>query len=46
MEELPKNRINSSRSFTNIGIDYCSHFYTEEKRHRNRSKLKFYMFYY
>ena len=43
MGNLPEHRLNSTRPFLNIGIDYCGPFYIKEKRHRNRNKIKVYV---
>ena len=43
MENLPKNRLCSTRPFLHTGVDYCGPFFIKEKRHRNRKKEKVYV---
>ena len=43
MGELPRDRVRSSRPFTNVGIDYCGPFFVKERKFRNRSKVKVYV---
>ncbi|XP_043461940.1 uncharacterized protein LOC122498322 [Leptopilina heterotoma] len=42
MGDLPKIRINQSRPFSHVGIDYCGPFYIKEKKYRNRTQIKIY----
>lgn len=43
MGNLPQNRVNFTRPFSNVGVDYCGPLYIKEKRHRNRNKIKVYV---
>lgn len=43
MGNLPAVRINQSRVFSKIGIDFCGPFYTKERLRYNRAKIKSYV---
>ena len=43
MGNLPKNQVSFSRSFVNVGVDYCGPFFIKERRHCNRAKIKTYV---
>ena len=43
MGQLPKDRVTAARPFSNVGVDYCGPFYINERRRRNRAKIKVYV---
>ncbi|XP_071576010.1 uncharacterized protein [Temnothorax nylanderi] len=43
MGNLSKDRFESTRPFSNSGIDYCGPFWIKEKKQRNRNKVKVYV---
>jgi hypothetical protein len=43
MGNLPKQRVQVLRVFTNVGVDFCGPFYIKEKKYRNRTRLKAYV---
>lgn len=43
MGNLPKNRLEYTRPFKIVGVDYCGPIFIKEKRHRNRNKVKVYI---
>ena len=43
MGNLPTVRINQSRVFSKVGVDYCGPFYTKERLRYNRAKIKTYV---
>ncbi|XP_033229124.1 uncharacterized protein LOC117180739 [Belonocnema kinseyi] len=43
MENLPSDRLEYSRPFLNVGVDYCGPFYIKERRYRNIKKVKTYV---
>ncbi|XP_060823985.1 uncharacterized protein LOC132911380 [Bombus pascuorum] len=40
---LPEARVTESRSFTNVGVDYCGPFHVKETRDRDRRQIKAYV---
>ena len=43
MGNLPADRLEYSRPFLNVGVDYCGPFYIKERRYRNVKKIKTYV---
>ncbi|XP_063989079.1 uncharacterized protein LOC135168629 [Diachasmimorpha longicaudata] len=43
MAKLPKSRVNVSRPFENVGMDFCGPFHIKEKKYRNRAFIKVYV---
>ncbi|XP_057335449.1 uncharacterized protein LOC130674197 [Microplitis mediator] len=43
MGNLPKPRVNPSRPFSQVGVDYCGPFILKEKKFRNRAQIKSYV---
>nr|XP_031829449.1 uncharacterized protein LOC116425623 [Nomia melanderi] len=43
MGNLPTARVTENRPFYNSGIDYCGPFTIEERRYRNRARVKIYV---
>ncbi|XP_018395620.1 PREDICTED: uncharacterized protein LOC108774103 [Cyphomyrmex costatus] len=43
MGDLPRERFQSSRSFVNVGIDFCGPFFIKERKLYNRNKVKIYV---
>lgn len=44
MGNLPSARVRESVPFTNTGVDFCGPFYIKERKHRNRTRVKVYVF--
>ena len=43
MGNLPANRLEYSRPFLNVGVDFCGPLYIKERRYRNVKKIKSYV---
>lgn len=43
MGNLPTPRVNESRPFTHVGIDYCGPFILKQKKFKNRVSMKVYV---
>ncbi|XP_011858972.1 PREDICTED: uncharacterized protein LOC105556485 [Vollenhovia emeryi] len=43
MGNLPRDRLQCSRPFENIGVDFCGPFFVKERKFRNRNKIKIYV---
>jgi len=43
MGDLPKARISEAIPFTYTGVDFCGPFYIQEKKYRNRNRIKVYV---
>ena len=43
MGNLPANRLEYSRPFLNVGVDFCGPLYIKERRYRNVKKVKSYV---
>lgn len=43
MVELPSDRVQQSRVFSKVGVDFCGPFYIREKKDRNTKSIKCYV---
>jgi len=44
MGNLPPVRVREAKPFTNTGVDFCGPFYIKEKKFRNRTRIKTYVY--
>ena len=43
MGDFPEARVEESRPFTNVGVDYCGPFHSKDKLDHNRRQIKIYV---